>query len=306
MISDTELVRAAHGGDAGSLGLLFERYRPRLLAVAYRNLGYGAEAEDAVHDTFLIALRRIETLHDPDSLKPWLDAIVRNVCRGYRRDSRLQPLDVDPAAVLDDPEAYLDRLSLRDWVWKALQRLPETLRLAVLLRHFGTFSSYEEISDELGIPVGTVRSRLSEARRKLVDELSTLSQEPDDAERRARAGWNRYYAAAFEQVNAGRRDDFLSHYLPDMTVVSGRKLFRGRAKLELEVDGDIETGTRNYPIRICSSGNVTVIDSKVVNPPDNPRRCPVGFAFVVCRQGDRSHRAYLYPGQREPLPADWS
>lgn len=308
MIGETDLVRAACAGDAGSLGFLFERYRPRLLATAYRSLGYGSEAEDAVHDAFLIALRRIGTLSDPAAVKAWLDAIVRNVCRGYRRDARTVPLDdrrPDLAAILEDPEEQLDRLEMRDWVWKALERLPESLRTTVLLRHFGYYSSYEEISEELAIPVGTVRSRLAEARRRLTEELTALSPGPDVDERRTRESWNRFYVGAFEKVNQGRRDVFVDHLLPDMVVISGRKLFRGRGKLELEIDGDIATGTLSHPMRVFSSGNVTVVDCKVTNPPNDPARCPVGFALVVVRQGDRGQKAYLYPGQRVPLPPDW-
>jgi RNA polymerase sigma factor (sigma-70 family) len=305
VIGETELVRAAHAGDPAGLGRLLEIYRPRLLAIALRMLGYGSEAEDAVHDTFLIALRRMDTLADPAALRPWLDAILRNVCRGYLRDARTVSLGPREVAVLDDPEEQLDRLAMRDWVWKALHRLPESLRATVLLRHFANYSSYEEISQELGVPLGTVRSRLAEARRRMADDLLSLSPGPDPDERRSRETWNRYYVDAFEDVNRGFRDDFLAHFRDDVELIFGRKRFRGRSKLELEIDGDIETGTRSHAIRVCTSGNVTVVDCKVVNPPDNPARCPVGMSLVVCRQGDRSHRAYLYPGRRVPLPADW-
>lgn len=305
-----DLVQAAHAGDAGSLGLLFERYRPRLLARAYRILGHGPEVEDAVHDTFLIALRRINSLEDPAALAGWLDAIVRNVALGYRRGARMQSLDVhtrakERAALLEDPEAGLDRVAMREWVWKALARLPESLRAAVLLRHFGNYSSYEEISAELAIPVGTVRSRLAEARRKLSDDLTSLSQQPDYDERRSRQAWNRFYADALAKVNRGVRDDLINHCLENMQVIAGGQVFRSRLKMELEIDGDIETGTLTHPVRIHSSGNISVIDTRVTNPPDQPARCPVGFTVVIYRTGDRSHRAYMYPGKRVPLPDDW-
>lgn len=306
MIGETELVRAAHAGDPASLGALFDHYRPRLLAVALRQLGYGSQAEDAVHDAFLIALRRIDRLSDPTALRAWLEAIVRNVCRGYRRSEQTVSLDSrDCAAILRDPEEELDRIVMKDWIWKALSRLPETLRMTVLLRHFGNYSSYEEISDELAIPVGTVRSRLAEARRKLAEDLVSLSQQPDDGERRSRMAWNRFYRDALEKINQGCRDDFIRHCRVDMHVIAGRQLFRGRTKIEDEIDGDIETGTLSHPVRIHTSGNVSIIDCKVTNPPDQPDRCPVGFALVVCRQGDLTHRAYMYPGQRIPLPPDW-
>lgn len=310
MIGELDLVQAAHAGDAGSFGLIFERYRPRLLARAYRILGYGSDAEDAVHDAFLIAVRSIDTLADPAALGGWLDAIVKNVSLGYRRGARMQSLDAltrgkERAAVLEDPEAGLDRVAMKEWVWKALSRLPETLRAPVLLRHFGYFSSYEEIADELAIPVGTVRSRLAEARKKLTADLESLSHGSDPDERRSREAWNRFYADALDRVNRGHRDAFIDHCRVDMKVFAGRQCFRGRKKIEAEIDGDIATGTLSHPMRIYTSGNLTIIDSKITNPPDQPARCPVGFSLVIYRTGDLSHRAHMYPGQRVPLPDGW-
>ena len=60
MLNDAQLVRAAQGGDTTSLGLLLERYRASLYGLALRILGHGWEAQDAVHDTFLLALRKID------------------------------------------------------------------------------------------------------------------------------------------------------------------------------------------------------------------------------------------------------
>jgi RNA polymerase sigma-70 factor (ECF subfamily) len=301
---DAELLQAAHAGDVPSFGLLLERYRPRLLAIALRMLGYGTQAEDAVHDTFLIALRKIGTLADPGAFQPWLDTIVRNVCRMYLR--RAQPLSLDarppgtdPVAILEDPEEAIDRLAFKDWVWKALQELPESLRMTVLLRHFGRFPSYEQISQLLAIPVGTVRSRLSDARKRLSDALLGGSREADPDERVHRERWNDYYVHAFERLYEGRRDEFLSHYRPDMEVVAGRKRFLGRGKLETEVDGDLDTVTLMDPVRVYSSGDVSVLDFEVVNPPENPTRCPEQMAIVVCRTEGLSHRIYMYPGARK-------
>jgi RNA polymerase sigma-70 factor (ECF subfamily) len=307
VIGETDLFRAARAGDPAGLGALLERHRASLLATAYRMVGYKPEAEDAVHDAFLIALRRIDTLSDPQALRAWLDAIVRNVCRMSLRGRRPVSLGDhgDPTAVLDDPGARLERLALKDWVWKALEKLPEGLRLTVLLRHFGNYSSYEEIAETLALPVGTVRSRLSEARRRLADDLLGLSRSCDEEERRRRDDWNRYYFGAFARLYDGRRDDFIDHYRPDMEVIAGRTRFRGRGKIEEEVDGDLQTGTLTEPIRILTSGNLSVIDCRITNPPDQPARCPVGMSIVLSRRGDRSHRAYLYPGQRVPLPPDW-
>ncbi len=305
MSPNAELLHAARRGDAGSFGLLLERYRPRLLAIALRMLGYGAQAEDAVHDTFLIALRKIDTLSDPQALQAWLEAIVRNVCRMSLREASPLSLDArppgsDPVAPLEDPEELLDRASLKDWVWKALEGLPESLRMTVLLRHFGRFNAYEEISEILAIPVGTVRSRLADARRRLSEQLIGAAREADPGERSAREHWDQFYVDAFARLYDGRRDEFLAHYRRDMVVVAGRKRFLGRAKLEVEVDGDLDSVTLMNPVRVFSSGDLSVLDFKVINPPENPTRCPQEMAIVVCRREGLSHLLYMYPGARLP------
>jgi RNA polymerase sigma-70 factor (ECF subfamily) len=275
---DADLLQAAHAGDAASFGLLLERYRPRLMAIAWRMLGYGPNAEDAVHDAYLAALRHLSTLDDPLALRAWLDTIIRNVCRMYLRAPRSVSLDArppgsDPVAVLDDPEEALDRVGLKDWVWKALLKLPETLRVTVLLRHFSSFPSYEQIAELLAVPVGTVRSRLAEGRRLLAESLEGGSREADPEERRNRDHWNLFYRDAFSRLYDGRRDEFLAHYRGVQEIVAGRKRFPGHGKLEFEIDGDLETGTLTEPVELFTSGNLTVMDCKITNPPDDPTRC---------------------------------
>ena len=80
MLSNAKLVRAAQTGDTASLGLLLERHRASLYASALRILGYGPQAEDAVHDAFLVALRKIDQVREPDAVGGWLHVVLRNVC----------------------------------------------------------------------------------------------------------------------------------------------------------------------------------------------------------------------------------
>ena len=147
-------------------------------------LGHGPQAEDAVQDTFLIALRRIGELRDPAAARAWLAAILVNVCRGQLRrpDARSsRGRAVGSAGPRQRQRGDRDG-ALRDWVWTALERLSEPLRLAVMLRYFTGASSYEAIADVCGVPVGTVRSRLSAAKRKLAEELlETAATAHDDA-----------------------------------------------------------------------------------------------------------------------------
>jgi DNA-directed RNA polymerase specialized sigma24 family protein len=80
MLSDAELVRLARQGDISALGVLFERHRAPLYALALRILGHGPRAQDAVQETFLIALRRIDHLREPAAVGKWLRTVLHNTC----------------------------------------------------------------------------------------------------------------------------------------------------------------------------------------------------------------------------------
>ena len=164
MLSDVELARAAQNGDAASLGVLLERHDASLYALALRIIGRGPEAQDAVQDTFLIALSSIDRLREPEAVGGWLRGILRNVCLRRLRERRGEiSLDeraqknVEERSFEPSAEEYIDRLALREWVWAALYELPEVLRVTAMLRYFGSYSSYEEISAILDVPLGTVR-----------------------------------------------------------------------------------------------------------------------------------------------------
>src|SRR5882724_1751856 len=158
-MQDADLVRSARAGDTASLGILFERYRPHLLALAMSILGYRADAEDAVHDTFLTALARLGELIDPGAVGGWLHTTLRNRCLMQRRAAGRRVHATNADALLEaipDEARVEDRIEsrqLREWVWNALGQLPETARAAMLLRYFGSFESYEDIAAILGVPV---------------------------------------------------------------------------------------------------------------------------------------------------------
>jgi RNA polymerase sigma factor (sigma-70 family) len=200
VLSDAELVRTAQRGDAASLGILLERHRAPLCALAHRFLGHGPDAQDAVQDAFLIALRTIERLREPEAVGGWLRGILRNVClRRLRERSQGEipfeelPRGVGSGFLESSVEETIDRLAMREWVWTALGRLPENLQVTAMLRYFGGHSSYEEISATLGVPMGTVKSRLNMVKLKLAEALlETASLEHDETRRLAEArGQNR-------------------------------------------------------------------------------------------------------------------
>src|SRR6478609_2710313 len=109
--TDADLVAAARGGDGAALGLLLERHRPRLFATAVRLLGYRPDAEDAVQETCLAAMRHIGSVRDPESVGAWLQAVVRRACMQHERRRRNGELLTD--SLLDErpgPEDRIDRL----------------------------------------------------------------------------------------------------------------------------------------------------------------------------------------------------
>src|SRR5690349_373352 len=163
--TDAELVAAAQVGDAAALGALLQRHRAGMYAAVLGVLGWSPEAEDAVQDAALTALTRIGQLREPAAVGAWLRAIARNGARMRVRSATI-PGEALPETLADrgpTPEQVLDRHALRNWVWTALRELSEPLQTVVLLRWFTDVTSYEQIAALCEVPVGTVRSRLSEA-----------------------------------------------------------------------------------------------------------------------------------------------
>jgi RNA polymerase sigma-70 factor (ECF subfamily) len=303
--TDAELVLAAQGGHGPSLGLLLERHRPRLFATALRLLGYRPDAEDAVQETCLIAMRYIGSVRDPDSVGAWLHAVLRRSCLLHRRRRRGEVLTDDVPEMTDEsssPEERIERLELREWIWGALQQLPETLRVTAMLRFFGSYDSYDEVAAILGIPIGTVRSRLSHAKVKLADALlASAGLMADDARTRARERTQFWSEAVRDVFRRGDSGGFISHFDVDCLVGwSNGKEARGRVHLAAEINGDLEAGVRLEPERVLSGGGIEILEGRFVNPAENPDHCPPGVAVVLLGHDDRKSIARLHVAARLP------
>lgn len=148
-----------------------------------------ADAEDAVQDCYMRALRHFDSYHGP-AMKPWLLAILKNVCFAEltRRARQATPITDDPIEPAEDatpmwqepqdtPETELLRRRDGDTIRRLVEALPEPFREAIVLREINALS-YREIAEVSGVPVGTVMSRLARARSMLraawnVEEGST-------------------------------------------------------------------------------------------------------------------------------------
>lgn len=305
-VPDSALVLSAQAGDVSALGLLFTRHRSAMHAVAVALLGHGPDAEDAVQEAALLALRRVGSIRDPSTVGPWLRAVTRNVCRSQLRRTSAVPM-AEPAEIATanrsagppDPAEVIDRHALRDWVWTALDGLSPGLRLVTMLRYFTDVTSYEDIAALCGTPVGTVRSRLHQARGKLAD---ALAESADRTHEDAGALSSLHRARAEETLESARRGVLLSS-LPDwwsphteVTWPTGRHTsvdYLGTA-----FDRDLSDGVRHELTNVVAGREVVIWEVSLLNPPEDPFHCPAGVVWTHFLDGGRTSRLRLYHPRR--------
>lgn len=300
MTPDADLARAAQGGDAAALGVLLERHRAALIAHALQLVGH-AEAHDAVQDTFVVAMRRIGAVRDPAAIEGWLHVVLRNACLDRlraRTDVAAETPDL-AAPAADEPESIIDSLALRDWVWTAVGRLSEPLRLVTMLRHFSQCSAYDDIARVCDIPVGTVRSRLNEARRRLADDLlTTAARSHDEAARRTRdqrAHWSRVFQDP---------DDLADGAAVDVEVrKAAGGVFHGRETLRAGIYDDFAHGVGFILDDVLAGPGITIVEGRFRNPPEDPDHCPPATSQVAFFNGDLVQRMVWHYAPR-PLRAE--
>ena len=146
---------------------------------AYLILGNRADAEDAVQEAYLRAWKFRDSLADESRFAPWLYRVVVNSCNSRLRTEiphRDRRRNADDLAAVPTDDDMASRVALSQAVAVALSALPAHLRTAVVLRYYAELTE-QEIATVLGRPVGTVKSRLHEARRRLA-EHPALAAEP--------------------------------------------------------------------------------------------------------------------------------
>ncbi len=171
-------MKKAQEGDQAAFEALLRRHYNQIYAVCRRLAGNEADALDATQEALITLVRRIDRFDGRSKFTTWMHRVVVNACLDElrRRGRRPVPSAVEeqPLAVAERPvaDSVADRLDIES----ALVQLPETFRVPlVLCDQLGM--SYEEISQQLDIPPGTVRSRISRGRRRLA---ALLSGNPDD------------------------------------------------------------------------------------------------------------------------------
>lgn len=185
--ADQLLVERVQAGDRQAFGLLVSKYQRKLLRLVSRLVRDPAEAEDVAQETFIKAYRALPNFRGESAFYTWLYRIGVNTAKNWlassgRRMSQTSSLDgdedespPDSDQLRDDetPERVLMSRQIGETVNAAMERLPEDLRTAITLREIDGLS-YEEISDVMNCPIGTVRSRIFRARDYIAKELRPL------------------------------------------------------------------------------------------------------------------------------------
>jgi len=193
-VTDAELVERARQGDAVAFGELVDRHRSAVFRAALAALGSAADAEDAAQEAFLTAYRKLSSFRAEASFKTWLLTVAWhqaiNQRRGLKRWWRLvgergradalsaaeSDNEVDEARSVDvqlrdrSPEQILGDERLRRDIERAIRELPRKLRDPLLLAQSGEYR-YDEIGAMLKAPLGTIKWRVSEARRIVRERL---------------------------------------------------------------------------------------------------------------------------------------
>ena len=180
--TDEVLIRAIANGDTRALSALYDRHAPLMLGLARRIVGGKPEAEDIVHDVFVESWRRAADYDEQrGSVKAWLLLRTRSRAIDFRKSAgvaRTVPTgDSDWLASLVDPRGDASEAPDRERLRRLLSALNVEQREVLLLGYFEGLSS-SEIATKIGIPIGTVKSRVAAALTAL---RQALSQQRGDA-----------------------------------------------------------------------------------------------------------------------------
>ncbi len=184
---EQSLIDRAREGDADAYGELVGRHQDRIYNAACYLLGDREQARDITQEVFVRAYEKLEGFRGDAKFYTWLYSImlnmVRNVWRKRSRRSTMVRLDkersddetgaVDPPSPRNGPFETLDRRDRAERVREGIERLEESRKEIIVLRDIEGLS-YEQISDIMELPMGTVKSRLYRARRRLKEELKPI------------------------------------------------------------------------------------------------------------------------------------
>ena len=184
--TDQQLVDRVLSGNKNAFDMLVLRYQHRVAALIGRFIHDTQEAEDVCQEAFIKAYRALPLFRGDSAFYTWLYRIAVNTAKNHLIAKNRRPpssdLEVDEAEVseigtvlreIENPEGSLATEKLKQAITGAIQDLPEDLRIAFTLREFSGLS-YEDITEVMDCPVGTVRSRIFRAREAIDKKIREI------------------------------------------------------------------------------------------------------------------------------------
>ncbi len=190
---DTLIARCLSGDQAAWEAIVRQNWR-KVFNVAYKFVGKHEEAEDLTQDIFLKIFKALGTFDRRANFQTWIVSISRNLCIDHYRSVRkerqtiareVDSTDLQPASKERGPYAAAEHQDLRELLRVSLGKLPPALRTAVVLRDLQELS-YQEIADKLGLPEGTVKSRINRGRLELARQVRRAQDKQPPLRRRSR------------------------------------------------------------------------------------------------------------------------
>jgi RNA polymerase sigma-70 factor (ECF subfamily) len=187
------LIERCLAGDQQAWEQIVRLHWRRVFNIAYKFVGKHDQAEDLTQDVFVKIFRSLGTIDRRANFQTWLISVSRNLCidhyRSVRKERETVDRDMDagdvPAVSKEvGPYAALEHNDRRVLLRRALDELPPTLRTAVLLRDIRELS-YQEIAKQLGLPEGTVKSRINRGRLELARQIRRIEDRGRPAAARA-------------------------------------------------------------------------------------------------------------------------
>ncbi|NLN77231.1 MAG: sigma-70 family RNA polymerase sigma factor [Armatimonadetes bacterium] len=194
---DVTILKRAQAGDPQAFGALFERHAARVFATCFHHTGHRQDAEDCLQETFIKAWNSLDRFAGRAAFATWLHRIAVNCCLDHHRKAarkRTDSLDQTDAdghrperlVLVDDgplPDQLAERKETSSWIRGHIDRLPQDMRTVLILIDLEA-CSYQEAAQLLDVSMGTVKSRLSRARTRLMQQIQREQDGGADRQRR--------------------------------------------------------------------------------------------------------------------------